>query len=137
MFNKTIVMQQPRTEYIPYEKTVIEKRAPTDESVRLLKDLETAAIEKITKVFQIESTIAKGIVLEISENPFKFEKSYTVIFNINGKQHSVEYSFSKMIYEFKEDPSPERAFGKAISDYLMLEILRGIKVKDLQHFGNK
>ncbi|MGD9161254.1 MAG: hypothetical protein PVG39_22770, partial [Desulfobacteraceae bacterium] len=39
MFDKILVQRSSR-EYVPYEKTVIEKRAPTDDSIRLYKEME-------------------------------------------------------------------------------------------------
>jgi len=44
MFNRTIVQPQ-QTRLVPYEKTVTEHRAPTDESMRLVQEME----EKVTR----------------------------------------------------------------------------------------
>lgn len=40
MFDTT-VFQTKGTQYVPYEKTVIEKKAPTDESIKLLNEFKS------------------------------------------------------------------------------------------------
>jgi hypothetical protein len=38
---------ETRTEYVPYAKTVIEKRAPTDESIRIYEEIKEKAYSSI------------------------------------------------------------------------------------------
>lgn len=54
MFNRTYVMGGGRTEYVTKEINVTEKRAPTDESVELLSEMEEAARSKLFDAFVIE-----------------------------------------------------------------------------------
>lgn len=54
MFNRTYVMGGGRTEYVTKEINVTEKRAPTDESVALLSEMEEAARSKLFDAFVIE-----------------------------------------------------------------------------------
>lgn len=59
MFNKTYVDAGYRG---PSKIEVIEKRAPTDESVRLLSEMEQAALDKVLFSKPIEAAQVKGSV---------------------------------------------------------------------------
>lgn len=47
MFDRTVIHAPQRTEFVDRNITVTEKRAPTDESVRLLSEMELAAEQKL------------------------------------------------------------------------------------------
>jgi len=78
-----------RTEYVPYckEVNVTEKRAPTDESVRLLNEFQEKAKTNIIENIIINENIMKGIVLVYCESP----SSPCIIihgkFDLNGKTY--------------------------------------------------
>lgn len=72
-----------RTRYIT--KTVIEKRAPTDESVRLLKEFEQAANDKIIESIHVRDNSFDAVVTK--ENDFlSGDIVYRVVFSLNGKR---------------------------------------------------
>jgi len=86
MFNKTLVVAgETKTVNVPYEKTVIEKRAPTDESVRLLKDMTAEALCLV-----LDNLILKGNGLEASaiimENRMGASKTIQYRMVLNGKK---------------------------------------------------
>ena len=71
------------------ETTVKEIRAPTDESVRLLKEMELAAKNMITNSIRTDNTIF-DCVIHSSDDFLNCGTRYKAIFKINGKTHSVE-----------------------------------------------
>lgn len=77
--------QQPaRTTHVDH--TVHEHRAPTDESVRLLKDMEEAAKEKIVaSLYTPQNTF--GSTWLISRKDFGFEHEYVCRYSLNGVAH--------------------------------------------------
>ena len=47
MFNKNFVFPQTRTEHVPYEKSIVEHRAPTDDSIRIWEEMKEKAYKSI------------------------------------------------------------------------------------------
>ncbi len=87
---------------VPYEKTVHEHRAPTDESVKLLNEFQDKAIDNILKQFRINDNIieAEGFFI-----------GYSVIhkiilhcrFKVNGKEFHLKEEID--CWEFRNDLS--------------------------------
>ena len=71
--------------------TVTEKRAPTDESVRLLREMEAAASASIVKSIQIVDN-SVNCSMHIRENFLSGTKDMIVVYSINGKRR--EFNFS-------------------------------------------
>lgn len=90
------------TERHYHTHNVTEKRAPTDESVRLLKEMEEAARKKITEsttVHNAEFTCK----LHKMHDPFNDQDLYAIIYTLNGKQSRVDVSV-----ELYKDLTPEQ-----------------------------
>lgn len=85
-----------RKEYVPYEKTVTatitEKRAPTDESIRLLNEFQEKAKENIIKSIVIDSNIAKCVCIYYQDVLFDNKILFHIRFILNGKEHVVSDS---------------------------------------------
>lgn len=83
MFNTTIIQQKGK-EYIPYEKTVIEKKAPTDESIKLLNEFKEEALKDTMLVFTLKNTSFEAAFryVEFSQT---MEKKAIVTFTVNEK----------------------------------------------------
>lgn len=133
MFDKTYLVEgKTHHEYIPYEKTVTVNRAPTDESVKLLKEFEKEALAKIAETYFIESAVANGVVLTTYSNPTDLGKTFIVVFNLNGKKHTVKHNFEEWRFYHKDiEPTPEKLFADILREYIFNEILNGIKVNQL------
>lgn len=73
----------------PSNVTITEKRAPTDESVRLLNEMEQAARNKV-----VETTIVKDTHFECkihkSVDALSMQDVYGVIYSLNGRQQTTE-----------------------------------------------
>lgn len=74
------------------KRTVIEQRAPTDESVRLLKEMEEAARAKIVESLAIDTNEFKA-VLHAEYLQADDRGLWVAIFDLNGKRLRVEHSF--------------------------------------------
>lgn len=77
-----------------------EKRAPTDESVRLLREMEKEALNKIIKNIDLSNNqfSARPLDFEVSLN---FNSEGKVLFSLNGKKHELNVSFGFL--ESEED----------------------------------
>ena len=94
MFNRTVI--ENHTEYVPYEKEVTINRAPTDESVALLKDMEKSIMNKVVAQLTIKNNDldVNGLFIQ-NDLPLN---SYTFygIFKMNG----TTYKFNAEIDHF-------------------------------------
>ena len=69
--------------------TITEKRAPTDESVRLLKEMEDEARKKITETTVVKNT-EFTCKLHKYHDPANCADNYAIIYTLNGKQGKVD-----------------------------------------------
>ena len=88
MFNKTIVFPTKPygNSYTPV--TVTEKRATTDDSVRLLKELEEKAREKIIDSFAVKDTHFECKIFQ-EKDCLTLDTKFVVIYSMNGKKRTV------------------------------------------------
>lgn len=70
---------------------VIEKRAPTDESVRLLKEMEQKARDKIIASIELDSNLVKGRVY-VMKDYLSGKNNFAVLMDINGKRVEIKVS---------------------------------------------
>jgi hypothetical protein len=99
MFNTTNV-SVPTAGFGFISASVTEKRAPTDESVRLLKEMEEEARKKV-----IETTVVSDTHFECkihrSLDVFSAQDVYVVIYSLNGHKRSVKIGINSF-----DKPSP-------------------------------
>ena len=121
MFNRTVINKGDTHTY------VTEKRAPTDESVRLLREMESKAKEEVIKSISLPSNEFSGVV-HLMRDYLSCQTKVVVLFKLNGKDHKVPISLD----DFKDD-NLEKQMRKVlndVSDYLAANILQ--KVFDAQ-----
>jgi len=87
--SKTII-HRIETRTVPYEKTVHEHKAPTDESVKLLNEMQKAALDNIVKTFNVnDNTVNACVIYLINKADFDGFK-FVAKFTFNGKEHKIE-----------------------------------------------
>lgn len=117
MFDR-IIVSRPKTEYVPYEKTIVEKKAPTEESIRLLNEMQTEARKNIVKSITVE------------DNTFKYHIS--LFANTLTLGHTAIFKYSVNGTEYvKELPIPDsvgssRALAGFVFDAVREELLETI-----------
>lgn len=92
LFSTTHIHQSGRTEYVPYEKlvTVTENRAPTDESVRLLKEFEQKAKDKIIETIHINNNVIEACAIFYVNDVCQWKIEYSLRFKLNGKDYKLK-----------------------------------------------
>lgn len=103
-----------------------EHRAPTDESVRLLMEMQAKAKESLMSVSELPPNIL-SCRWWVWENPAEWKREIRVKFVLNGTEHSLEIDMPET--ELKRDPDP-RAMLLKVRDALALR-LAGIMTEDL------
>ncbi len=84
---KVLVLNQPsRTEYVT--RDVHEHRAPTDESVKLLREMEGKAKEQIIKAVHVGDTTFECVVHQMRHAEDQ-SQSLRAVFSMNGKKMTV------------------------------------------------
>ena len=101
--------------------TLEEKRAPTDESVRLLREMETKAREQVIKSVSLPGNDLRGTV-HVMRDPLSCGSKVVFLFELNGKKHQHQI----FLDEFRHD-SPE-----AVSQHMVDELSRYLASAILQ-----
>ena len=70
--------------------TITEKRAPTDESVRLLKEMEQEARSKLIESIAVYGDNKFNCTLAIEDNIMSLKSTLIVKFILNGDNHTLE-----------------------------------------------
>ena len=87
--NVLVVNQRPpHTEYVTRE--IREHRAPTDDSVKLLREMEAKAQEQIVEAIHVGDTTFECVVHTI-KMPMDDATKWMAIFSLNGKKITAEY----------------------------------------------
>lgn len=100
MFDRTII-QQGRTEYVPYEKTVIEKRAPTDDSIRIYEEVKEKAFKSIIDTIEVNDNSFNVKVITYDDQ-LSMSRVCKFVFTINGHEISGEVRDDRRLEYDKE-----------------------------------
>ena len=115
MFN--VYNPAPRTQSVcvNHKSETTEHRAPTDESVRLLKEMEQAARDKLVDVMKIESNKfhAKAYIFRM---PASRTLKIRIVFSLNDEKHDFEFDIDESKAQSRE------SLVKAISSAIALEL---------------
>lgn len=103
-----------------------EHRAPTDESVRLLYDMEKAAHDKIIDSIRLDNTVIDCVIHAM--NDFAgYQRKFAAVFKINGKRYTA-------IYEVGNDITDREIISNGIRDSIAKEIANHIIIDGLSKF---
>jgi len=113
-----------RTEYVTKTVNVTEKRAPTDESVRLLKEMEEAARSKIEDTFVLTNNGFECRIYTVLECN-SYDYIITAVYLLNGKKMRSEARISKYDLETAGYEKHQKLF-QAIQAEVAMDIAREI-----------
>lgn len=100
---------------------VTEKRAPTDESVKLLREMEQRAREQVLKAISINNTEVEG-VLHMMRNHLSCTYVFRFLYQINGKKMTTDY-------EVNEFELPKYKWIDGLINAVAVDIAREILLK--------
>lgn len=129
MFNITNI-KSGESRAVPYEKSVTELRAPTDDSVRLLNEFQREAFKNI-----LEAKIIRDNNFEFSLLVYRKPSSFSIVTNIKFKLNEKEYSFD---FERNTAYTAEevlKEFYNKLAELIAEEITNGIQKQHIiQYF---
>ena len=132
MFN-TYVTEKKSTTYVPYAKTVnvTEKKAPTDESIKIYKEMQGKAFSSISEVIEVKNNIVQGKIIRFIRDWASDKEKILVIFKINGQEFNElhEIPCNRMMPHSREKLIDD--FIDTFRSYLMIEVFKGLNLKVL------
>jgi len=123
MFDKTIVHSPSRTEYVDRNITITEKRAPTDQSVKLLSEMELAAENKLICRGEIRNNTLSAqwnIFQDVASAMMDYKVAVRVM--LNGKEHILRFNIE---YKYGND---EGAVVRVVRDKIATLIAEQILI---------
>ena len=112
---------QTRTEYINKDVNVKEYKAPTDESVKLLNEMQEKTLANIIKQFSVQDNDFNFGVMSY-KNPIRYTTEVLVKFTLNRKQYEVKTD----VDEFKDRDGQIKDIYKAVCDKLAVIFTEGV-----------
>ena len=100
MFDRTTIVKPGNTTYVPYVKE--EKRAPTDESVKLLKEMQDEALQSVVDRLHVEDNIINGHAA-IFDDYLRGQRLLLIKFKMNGKDYDFKVDVDELKVQTKHD----------------------------------
>ncbi len=127
---KPVVIYPPRgPSSISATVSITEKRAPTDESVRLLREMEQKARDEVLQSIKVGNTVFECIVQQVVDC-FNDQVRMQAAFSLNGKKMKAE--FCMWTHEARENRMKlinglRDEMGRVIATEVLLDGLRGLE----------
>jgi hypothetical protein len=103
-----------------YPQTVHEHRAPTDDSVKLLREMEETSKESIIGSVLIEDNTLNGLVVIFNMQPMVMARVAYIRFTFNGKEHVVK---KELDHRFEwEKPEGKTEAVRMLFDEVMKQV---------------
>ena len=119
----TTHIHQGKTELVPYCKqvNVTEKKAPTDESIRLLNEMQEKSKQNIIATIKIEENFLKGIAVYFQDDFVADRINYYIRFELNGKKYDIKSHLDR--FEWNEIKTKQYIglYNQVIFDHLIRE----------------
>jgi len=107
--------------------SVTENRAPTDQSVKLLREMEAAARAEVLKTVRVSNTHIEA-VLHHRQDPLNCATQYAITYKVNGLRQQVDHTQHMERGGGREDAleSLAGALVKALSENIARHMLAGL-----------
>ena len=121
MFDRTFVRAGPSHVSVSVE----EKRAPTDASVQLLREMETAAKDKVTQALRIESCGVEAVVHR-HDDPMDCKTMFAIHYKVNGQQRKC-YASADWQGDVRENlDAVWKSLAEDLAAFLMNGLTKGV-----------
>ena len=86
----------------PSEIKITEKKAPTDESIRLLNEMQQKSFDNVVECVQLSNNELNDITYWIYSDPYSFSERARIRFKLNGKVKDFNFSLPHKYYDKSE-----------------------------------
>ncbi len=127
MFNKYVY--ENRHSSVNARVDVTEKRAPTDESVRLLREMEAAAREQIVATTVVRDTVFECVIY-MHHDLAAYEDMYRIVYSLNGRKLTTDVRVRRWDRPTEEQivDTIREALGKDIAGQLLASAFHNAKL---------
>ena len=105
--------------YSPSKIDGTERRAPTDESVRLLNEMQQKAFDNVVSCVQLDNNELKDVTWWIYYDPYTFSEKARVRFMLNG--HVFDKEITLPCRYTKSEEIPKLIMNKVL-EYIAIEV---------------
>lgn len=119
MFDTYNVRTGGGSHYHTHNVKVTEKKAPTDESVRLLREMETAAKEEIVKQITVANNIF-NCAIHVLKEPYNLTDKIMTIYDLNG----IKYKNVFEVNRFKGREENIQDWHKSLAEDMVSNMLK-------------
>lgn len=119
MFDTYLNPQRTQTQFVTRE--VHEHRAPTDESVKLLREMEQKARDQITKSIRLESNNLKANIYQYLD-PLSMDKVYRIVADINGKRVESEIRTPEYLNFDEQVALIHKGISDMVANHILLDV---------------
>jgi len=109
--------------------TITEKKAPTDESVRLLREMEDTAFKSVIKQFRVDNNVLNGLVTYIQPNHSTADYICIYTFTLNGEKYDIKERLDYLDIQRKTKEDVIKDLYNAISKNIA-EKLFNVSIED-------
>lgn len=114
--------------------TITEKRAPTDESVKLLKEMQESVLKSVIGQIKVDDNVVTGEAIAFDLPWLVNDIKVVYKFKINGIEYCVEKEISKFDFNYENGKDYER-FRISVIDYIKSESASVIAFFTLKTFA--
>lgn len=119
MFNTTIIR------YDPSHVSVSEQRAPTDDSVRLLREMEEAALQSVLKTMEVKNNLFEGKVIFMRHTPLA-EVKLIALFKLNGQLLTARSTMDEAEYFMHGEARASELIVESVATAIMGELSKNL-----------
>lgn len=114
-------------EAVPYEKTIIEKRAPTDESIKLFKEMQEKAYSSIVDTFHLSSTVLDVKVIVFQDYP-TFQMVVKYVYILNDKSIGGDIRFDMFEFQTTTRAVICERIVKEVANHLAVKLIQDLRL---------
>lgn len=128
MLDKTYVSLGGGSSHHYNTTEITERRAPTDESVRLLQEMEEKAKERISDKFTISNSQIDAVAIVFYDEIMENKRNVHIRFKLNGESHLVKTGYRKFDMELSHGENYRqevfRVMREAVAEQIATKVLK-------------
>jgi hypothetical protein len=121
MFDKYFIREGVRHQSVDVK--IKEERAPTDESLRLLKEMEKEVRNEIVESIAIDDNYVNGSITIFDIDPFMRHYRCVVSFKLNGRKYLVEKTLERVAFDIEGHAVMLRTLYEVVADEIAKQML--------------
>lgn len=121
MFDTYTYRARSGPEFVTVNKTVKEYRAPTDESIKLLREMESKAKEQVIKAIAVVDN-KFNCSIQMWQDSLSCSFDILVAFDLNGERLTAKHRI--FMHEIKDTHEVVQELLKAVSDEIARHLIR-------------